>query len=249
MKKALTALVSIALLLILWHYAAVQFESAAFPKPMVVISELFGSRSLLARASLSTFADSLFGLVIGLTIAVFLRSIYQVLPLSRTFFAPLLLVSQLTPKIVVFPLLTILMSPFAAKQFIIAAFSLFPFLDSFSVAERETPRQIIEQLRLMGSTRWQIFWKFEIRHILPFMLSSTKVAFIFAFMGAMTVEFYKPSGLGKIINEGFGDTLAYDVGWAGIICSTLSGMLGWYFFITLETLVNRKFYPHKQPIG
>lgn len=247
MKQASIAAASASLLLLLWHCAAERFQSAAFPSPAVVFQELLLTRSLLTRASLSTLADSLLGLCIGLSVAVSLRLIYQILPLSKAFFAPLLLVSQLTPKIVIFPLLTILVSSFSAKLFVVAAFSLFPFLDSFSMAEREAPRPLLEQLRLMGATRWQVFWKFEIRHLVPFLLSSIKVAFIFAFMGAMTVEFYKPSGLGKVINEGFGDTMAYSVGWAGIICSTLSGMLGWFGLSSLDALIVRKYYSHKQP--
>jgi ABC-type nitrate/sulfonate/bicarbonate transport system permease component len=244
-KKLATAIASIAILLLVWHFAARRVNSAVFPNPSLVLEELVRSRALLARASLSTLADALLGLGAGLSVAVLLRAVYQVVPMAKSFSAPLLLVSQLTPKIVIFPLLTILLSSFAAKLFVVAAFSLFPLLDSFSLAERETPKPLIEQLRLMGAGRWQIFWKFEVRHIFPFLMSSLKVGFVFSFMGAMTVEFYKPSGLGKVINEGFGDAMAYSVGWAGIVCSTLSGMIGWFSLNFFDSIILRKYYPHK----
>jgi ABC-type nitrate/sulfonate/bicarbonate transport system permease component len=246
MRRVGTFLGSILLLFSLWHLAALRIESTAFPQPFEVFKQLFKSSRLLAGSSLSTLIDSTSGLALALTIAALLRITQQLLPLSKQFFSPALLISQLTPKIVIFPILTILLTSGQAKLIVVAAFALFPILDSLEIGSKEMAKPLLEQFKLLGASRWQIFYKYEVRHLVPFLLSSLKVAFIFSFMGAMTVEFYKPSGLGKVINEGFGDSMEYTVGWAGIVCSSMAGMLGWFGLLLLDALMLRIFYPHKK---
>lgn len=245
MKRIGFGTLSVLMLLCGWELIALRFSKNTLPGPLDVANDAWNGRDLLLYASCSTVIDALSGLIMALCAALILGFLFRLSTVARLFLSPLLLVSQMTPKIVIFPLLTIWLSSHTAKVLVVAAFALFPLLDALDIGIKELPKALIEQMKLFGASRLQILTKLEVRHQIPFVLSALKISFIFAFMGSMTVEFYKPSGLGKVINESFGDSMQYTMGWAGIACSSLTGILGWNAATWINRLIVNRYYPYK----
>jgi ABC-type nitrate/sulfonate/bicarbonate transport system permease component len=248
MKRLGYNVLSLLQLLLTWHIVALRFSKSTIPGPLDVLRDAYGSVALLLSASCSTAFDALTGLSLALCAAMVFGLTFRLSTVARLLLSPLLLASQMTPKIVVFPLLTICLTGHTAKVLVVAAFALFPMLDAMDLGLKELPKALVEQMRMFGATRLQVFAKLEVRHQLPFMLSALKVSFIFAYMGCMSVEFYKPSGLGRVINESFGDSMRYTLGWAGIVCSSLTGMIGWNTAAWINRAIIRRYYPYKSTL-
>jgi NitT/TauT family transport system permease protein len=120
--------------------------------------------------------------------------------LEKTLY-PYLVAFQTVPKVAIAPLIVIWFGfGTTSKVVITATVSFFPILAGTIAGLRATPADQIELLTAFTATRWQIFWKVQVPHALPYIAVGVDVALMMAVIGAIVGEFVSAkAGLGFLI--------------------------------------------------
>lgn len=220
--------VSIFAIILTWQLAISLFGAPGFllPTPLGVLERMQKDAGLLLHHSFSTTLVTLgaFGVSVlfGLACAVLICQ-------SRTverFILPLMVFSQVVPKIAVAPILIIALG-FSAKAHIIVAFLVcfFPILISAVIGIKSVDAELIDLTRQLRAGRFQTLRMVILPHALPHIFSGLKVAITLAIVGAIVAEWVgSDRGLGYLLlvaNGNFDITLVFAV----LAVLTLLGVL------------------------
>ena len=150
---------------------------------LVTASEIFGGYAL--------------AVFVGVGLAL-LFSWFQTL--DRTFM-PLVVSLNMIPKVALGPLLIVWFS-YGIGPNILIAFSIcfLPILLTTARGLREVDPELIDLVRSLNGSRWQIFTKIQLPGSLPYVFSGMKVAVVLAVAGAIVGEFIaSEEGLGYLM--------------------------------------------------
>ena len=120
--------------------------------------------------------------------------------LDRTFM-PLVVSLNMIPKVALGPLLIVWFS-YGIGPNILIAFSIcfLPILLTTARGLREVDPELIDLVRSLRGSRWQIFTKIQLPGSLPYIFSGMKVAVVLAVAGAIVGEFIaSEEGLGYLM--------------------------------------------------
>lgn len=171
------------------------------PRPSAVIAALFTKANLLLPAALVTTQEILIGfglsIVVGLLLAIGIVA-HRAIEDSAY---PLLVATQVVPKIAIAPILTVWfgfgMPPKVMMCFLI---SFFPIVIDSIVGLRSVEIGKLQLARSMGASPWQMFMKIRLPNALPSILGGVKIASTFAVVGAIVGEFIgADQGLGRVL--------------------------------------------------
>jgi NitT/TauT family transport system permease protein len=156
----------------------------------------------LARHAWVTLVEISLGLVLGLSSAVALGYVLGKNQAIERLVAPYIVASQSVPIVAIAPLLIIwLGSGLASKVLICALITFFPTLISTIVGIRSVDVDLLDLMRSLRATRWQIFILLELPSALPVLFGGLKLSVILAVVGAVVGEFSGADvGLGFLIN-------------------------------------------------
>jgi NitT/TauT family transport system permease protein len=202
-RRHLYPLLVLVIFLCFWEAAVRVWEIGVWllPRPSAVFLACLSKTSLLVPAALATAIEILEGfalsVVVGLTMAILIVS-------NRTVedsLYPLLVATQVVPKIAIAPLLIIWfgygMPPKVMMSFLI---SFFPIVVDSIVGLKSVEVGKVQLVQSMGATTWQIFTKVRLPSALPNILGGMKIASTFAVVGALVGEFIgADQGLGRVI--------------------------------------------------
>jgi NitT/TauT family transport system permease protein len=189
--------------LLVWEVVVVVAEIGVWlmPRPSEVIAATFTKRALLLPAALVTTQEIIIGfivsVVVGLLVAMAIVS-HRAVEESAY---PLLIATQVIPKIAIAPILTIWfgfgMPPKVMMVFLI---SFFPIVIDSIVGLKSVGLGKLRLARSMGASELQMFMKIRLPNALPNILGGMKVASTFAVVGAIVGEFIgADQGLGRVI--------------------------------------------------
>lgn len=202
-QKGMKIIISMAGFLILWELACRLFGIPEFvlPSPSKTIATIFAKWDLFAKHSTVTFLETFAGFLMAVAFGVLCAAIIVVIPALADFIMPLLLISQLVPKVAIAPILLIWFGyGIFPKIFIAFLIAFFPIVVNTASGLASVERPMLDLARSLEATRWQIFWKFRIPVALPEMFSGMKIAITLAVIGAIIGEFVGgSSGLGYLI--------------------------------------------------
>jgi ABC-type nitrate/sulfonate/bicarbonate transport system permease component len=103
------------------------------------------------------------------------------------------------------------------KVTIIFLLSVFPFMFNAAAGVRAVDRLLINVVRSLGGTEWDLYLKVMIPSVLPYIIAGTRIAIGRALIGVLVAEFFAASeGIGYAIAR-FGDLFALDRMFACII--------------------------------
>jgi ABC-type nitrate/sulfonate/bicarbonate transport system permease component len=171
------------------------------PAPSAILEELIGSWSLLWENTLVTAQEVVLGflaaLVAGLLLAV---AIAYSRILERSVY-PIVVASQTIPVIAIAPLLLIWVGyGIAPKIIVVALISFFPISVNTVDGLKSVDPDMVNMMRTLGASRWQIFTKLQIPASLPSMFSGIKIAIAVSVIGAVIGEWVGASaGLGYLM--------------------------------------------------
>lgn len=194
---------AIALFLLFWHLVVVFFQlrPTFLPSPITAFSKVLRSFDTFATHGLVTLSEILggFGLsvVVGVTTA-FLMAWSRIMDRA---ISPILVFSQTIPYISVAPLLIIWFG-FSLTPKIIVSFLMayFPIVVATLAGMNAVETDMLDLVRSMSGSKWQIFWKSRFPNSLPYFFSGAKVAVAFATSGAIVGEYVgSDQGLGYLI--------------------------------------------------
>jgi ABC-type nitrate/sulfonate/bicarbonate transport system permease component len=153
---------------------------------------------------------------------------------------PYVIVSNAIPIIAIIPLLTIWFGfGIAPKVMICAIISFFPIVTNTTRGLKATDRRIIEFMRSINATGWEILLKVQLPSALPFIFASFKIAASLALVGAVVAEFYSSdTGLGYLVITS-ATQLRTDLLFVSIAVLAVLGIGSFILFGYLERLVTR----------
>ena len=199
----LTALAALGLwqgLPMLWHV-----PEYLIPTPGAIYQALIRESGFLIPAAGRTAFAATAGLSAAIAGGVLLASIFTLSPVVRRCFLPWVLILQMTPVIVVVPLLAIWLGAglgsIVAVTFLI---SFFPITAAAAAGLNAVNVQQLELFKVMKASTWQVFWKLRVPTALPQIVTGVKIAATLATVGAVSGEYMAgtnpaQSGLGYLL--------------------------------------------------
>ena len=177
--------------------------------------------SNVAVTGTEIFAGYFLALVVGIALAL----VFTWSKPLESFFMPLLVSLNMIPKVALGPLI-IVWFKYGVFPNTLMAFSIcvFPILLTTARGLREIEPELLDLVRSLKGSRWQLFTKVQLPGALPYIFSGMKVAAILAVAGAIVGEFLgSDKGLGYLMLQ-VQVTLDTPAMFMAVIMITLLGM-------------------------
>ena len=189
-------------LVVLWEGLVFTFDVPRWklPAPSDIGVELLDSRSLLLSHTWVTLQEILIGFSVALSTGVLLAVLISYYKAVGRLVYPIVIASQTIPIIVIAPLLLIWVGyGLTPKIIIVTLIAFFPIVVNTVDGLRSVDPEMINLMRTLGASRWQIFTKVQIPSSLPFLFSGTKVGATLSVIGAVIGEWVgSNAGLGYL---------------------------------------------------
>jgi ABC-type nitrate/sulfonate/bicarbonate transport system permease component len=182
-----------------------------------------------------TVQESVVGFLIGSAVGLIMAvGIVQWRALQRSLY-PLLVLFQTVPKAAVAPLLILWFGyGILPKVVLVAILAFFPVTVDGILGLTSIEAALIELLRSVSASRWQILWKIQMPHALPHIFAGLRVGSTFAVIGAILAEWVGANaGLGYLIMSS-GAELKMERMFAGIFAASVLGVGLFYAVDLLE---------------
>ena len=195
-------------LLLIWQGAVAAFHIPGYllPAPTTIQRTLFNERGQLFSQSIPTLIETLGGFAMSIPIGIGLAVlIVASRPIERAVY-PLLVASQVVPKVALAPLLLVWFGfGLLPKILITFLIAFFPIVIETAVGLKSVPVEMLDLARSMGSSRSQVFWRFRLPHALPNIFGGLKVGITLSVIGSIVGEFVGADrGLGYLLTVSIG---------------------------------------------
>ena len=190
--------------------------------------------SNIAVTGTEIFAGYFLALVVGVALAL----AFSWSKMLEAFFMPLLVSLNMIPKVALGPLI-IVWFKYGVFPNSLMAFSIcvFPILLTTARGLREVEPELLDLVKSLKGSRWQLFTKIQLPGALPYIFSGMKVAAILAVAGAIVGEFLgSDKGLGYLMLQ-VQVTLDTPAMFMAVILITLLGMLLYGMVVGMEKLL------------
>ena len=171
------------------------------PQPSHIAEFMVQNAALLARHGLATLETTLIGFVLAVVFGVALAvlSVWST-PFERAVY-PLLVLTQVIPKVAVAPLIVVYMGfGLEPKVFLAFLVSFFPMVINTALGLRSVDPELLQLLMTLRASRWQILRKVRWYRALPNVFEGAKIAVTLAVIGAIVGEFSAGNlGLGYLV--------------------------------------------------
>jgi NitT/TauT family transport system permease protein len=234
------ALLAHLLLVAAWHFYVVWDEVKPFvmPSPAATLDALLKPDyrwfENIAVTTIEIFGGYALAVVVGIGLAL-LFSWSRWLAMAAM---PLLVTLNMIPKVALGPLIIVWVK-IGIETNILMAFSIafFPIVLTTARGLREVEPELLDLVRTLRGSRWQLFTKIQLPGALPYIFSGAKVAAILAVAGAIVGEFLASErGLGYLMLQ-VAVTLDTAAMFMAVILITLIGVVLYGLVLGLERLV------------
>ncbi len=195
------------------------------PPPSKAISTMISQYSLLLPETWETFKEVILGFTLSIAVALPLAVAIVAWPFFEKCIYPLLVTSQVVPKVALAPLFLIWLGyGTTPKILIVALLAFFPIVIDAVIGLRSIEFEKLYLARSMGAGSVQTFFKIRLPNALPSLFSGLKLAATFCVIGAVVSELVgATSGLGYVMIEAEGN-LNTPIVFAAIGYLTLMGI-------------------------
>jgi NitT/TauT family transport system permease protein len=152
-------------------------------------------------AACSSPAEIFGGYALALAVGVILALLFTWSKSFESLMLPLLITLNMIPKVALGPLIIVWFS-YGVLTNTMMAFSIavFPILLTTARGLREIEPDLLDLVRSLRGSRWQLFTKIQLPGALPYVFAGMKVAAILAVAGAIVGEFLgSDKGLGYLM--------------------------------------------------
>jgi NitT/TauT family transport system permease protein len=208
------------------------------PTPLAALQALFQPHYNWLQHTLVTAAEVFGGYALAVVIGVGMAILFSWSSVLHRFLMPLIVTLNMIPKIALAPLFIVWLS-FGVVPNMVIAFTIcfFPILLTTARGLAEVEPDLLDLVRALRATRWQIFAKIQLPNALPYVFSGMKIAVVLAVAGAIVGEFIgSAQGLGYLMLsvQGVLDTAGM---FMAVILVSLIGVALYGLVILLERLV------------
>ena len=218
--------ISVAMLL-LWEAAVreLHIRSIILPPPSEVLVVMFERHELL----LTHLWPSLYMTVLGFALSVIGGILGAVLitysSIVRRGFYPIIVVSQIVPKIAIAPLFIAWFGTGTTSALLLSVLiTFFPMTINSALGFQSIDEDMHRMARAFMGSDWQIFWKIRMPNALPYIFSGMKISITLAIIGVIVSEFVaSQEGIGYLIKLA-GGLLDTPLMMAAIAVLSISGL-------------------------
>ncbi len=186
-----------------WHFFVVWGEVPRFvmPTPLDTLMALFSGDypwwSNIRVTAIEIYGGYILAVVLGVAAAL----AFTWSRLLEAAAMPVLITFNMIPKVALGPLFIVWFSYGVLPNALIAfSIAFFPIVLTTARGLREVEPDLLDLVRSLRGSRWQIFTKIQLPGALPYIFSGMKVAAILAVAGAIVGEFLgSDSGLGYLM--------------------------------------------------
>lgn len=180
------------------------YERFLLPGPRDVWEELvlLVRDGRLQQHAAITVSQVVPGALLGCLLAAVLGYILAKSPTAHQLISPYLVASQAVPIIAVAPLLTLWVpSTYWSRVLVAVLVVFFPVLVNVITGLRSVSAELVDLMRSLRATRWQLFRMLELPAALPVLLSGLRIGATLSVIGTLVGEFVQPrsAGLGYLL--------------------------------------------------
>ena len=240
MRRFALAVLAHALVIVVW-YVVVEYGHVPhyiMPTPLAAVQSLGSETNHWLANTGVTASEIVGGYVIAVIVGIALAIAFTWSPPVEATVMPLLVSLNMVPKVALGPLFIVWFSYGVMPNTIIAfSISFFPILLTTARGFREVEPDLLDLVRSLRGSRWQVFSKIQLPGALPYIFSGMKVGAILAVAGAIVGEFLgSSSGLGYLMLQ-VQVTLDTASMFMAVILITLIGVALYGLVLGLERLI------------
>lgn len=164
---------------------------------LLALGEDYGWAHNTYVTAVEVFGGYFLAVIAGVTMAL----LFTWFRTMESMFMPLMVSLNMIPKVALGPLFIVWLS-YGIGPNIIISFSIcfLPILLTMERGLKETDADLLDLVRSLRASRWQIFTKIQLPGSLPYLFSGMKVAVVLAVAGAIVGEFIaSQEGLGYLM--------------------------------------------------
>ena len=184
-------LLTIAVIIAVWMSVTGMELVPAFmlPSPGAVLSAFVKNFGYMAKESVYTLQEAVYGLLSGIVLAFILATLMDKFSFAYKAFYPLLVISQTIPTIAIAPLLVLWMGyGMAPRITLVIITTFFPIAIGLLDGYRSVDNDSVNLLRSMGATKVQISRHVKFPGAVPGFFSGLRIASSYAVIGALIAE-------------------------------------------------------------
>ena len=223
-----------------WWGAVVFGEIPAYilPTPWQALKTLEVENYNWITHIVATSQEIFGGYLMAVVVGVFFAVLFSWSKAADEALMPLLITLNMIPKVAMAPLFIVWLR-FGVDTNIIITFTIcfFPILLNTARGMREVEPDLLDLVKSLNGSQWQIFTKIQLPGALPYIFSGMKVATILAVAGAIVGEFIQSDrGLGwfMLVTQ---EALNTDAMVMALIFVTLIGVALYAIVILLERIL------------
>jgi NitT/TauT family transport system permease protein len=215
-----------------------QVPKFVMPSPQATLDALLNPSYEWGRNIAVTATEIFGGYLLALVVGVLLALLFTWSKPLEALFLPLLVTLNMIPKVALGPLIIVWFKYGVFPNTLMAfAIAVFPILLTTARGLREIEPELLDLVRSLRGSRWQLFTKIQLPGALPYIFSGMKVAAILAVAGAIVGEFLgSDKGLGYLMLQ-VQVTLDTPAMFMAVILITLIGMTLYGLVLLLERLL------------
>ena len=187
----------------LWELAvgALGVKPVVLPPPTLIARVLWTRAPLILEHMWPTFYEIVLGFVLSVVGGVLVAVVMTYSSIARKGFYPLIVVSQIVPKVAVAPLLVVWFGLGGTSRLLLAfLIAFFPMVINTATGLTGVDDDIVRMARAYMGSRWQIFTKIRLPHALPLIFGGMKISITLAVIGVVVAEFVAAQrGIGYLI--------------------------------------------------
>jgi NitT/TauT family transport system permease protein len=192
-----------ALMLLGWE-AAVRMlgvRSIVLPAPSTVFAVMVERRDLLLTHLWPSLALTVLGFLLSVVGGVLVAVLITYSRIVRLGFYPVIVVSQVVPKISIAPLFIVWFGTGTMSSLLLAfLIAFFPMTINATMGFQAIDEDIHRMARAFMGSRGQIFWKIRMPNAMPYIFGGMKISITLAIIGVIVSEFVaSQQGIGYLI--------------------------------------------------
>jgi NitT/TauT family transport system permease protein len=195
-------LVFLSLPVVLFLLRAVSdLPASILPPPEMVAELLWEERSSLLGHTLETLKIALLGYALANVVTLSLAISFLYFKRLENFVTPWTVVVKNIPYVTLASILIVTMGDtITPKLIIVVLVTFFPLLANLNKGLKATDPVLIDRMRTLNASRWQVFRKVRWPSALPYYMAAHEIAFTSSIVGAIVAEwFFSSKGLGFLI--------------------------------------------------
>lgn len=238
-REILVPTVTLCLMLIAWEVAvrALEISAIILPPPSAAFLVIWKHPGLLLMHAYVTTQEIVLGFLLAVVIGLAFSVVMIHSKILNEALYPLLVLSQMVPKVAVAPLLLLWLGYGMLSKVVIAfTIAFFPIVINGVSGLTSVDPDLLDLLKVLKATRPQILLKIRIKNSLPYLFDGLKIAITLAVIGAIVAEFIGgETGLGNVIIAS-NATMNTAMMFAALIVLSVLGMLLFALVVVIERL-------------